>query len=243
MRIERIGDATLYQADYRDVELPSGIDAVLTDPPYGQTRCAWDRAPADMTAFWEKIGPLVKENAAVVVFGAGEFFVDVVNINRRWFRYDLVYEKSLAVGFLNANRQPLRAHELMAVFYRKLPEYHPQKFRGKPYTVRGGNDRAAIYNSMHGVDTINHDGLRYPRSVIRCRNTSGKSWHPTEKPLELMDWLTRAYTSEGQLVLDPFMGSGTTGVAALKAGRRFIGVEKDEHWFNVACRRMEACRG
>ena len=95
MRVEQIGGATLYLADYRDVELPTDLDAVFTDPPYGATACDWDSEPADMAAFWKKITPAIKENAAVVVFGAGTFFVDVVNSNRKWFRYDLVYEKPM----------------------------------------------------------------------------------------------------------------------------------------------------
>ena len=241
MRVERIGGATLYLADYRAVELPTDLDAVFTDPPYGKTRCDWDSEPADMAAFWKKITPSIKENAAVVVFGAGTFFVDVVDSNRKWFRYDLVYEKALAVGFLDANRRPLRAHELMAVFYRKQPEYHPQKFQGKPYTDNGfKHDRTTVYARQKVVPRgSNPDGMRYPRSVIRCGGTGGKSFHPTAKPVELMEWLTRIYTSGGQTVLDPFMGSGTTGVAALKNGRRFIGVEKEEKYFDIACRRME----
>lgn len=239
MRIEHIGNATLYHTDYLDVELPPGIDAVLTDPPYGKTKCAWDSIPASMAAFWEKIAPVTKENAVVAVFGIGTFWVDVVNSNRPFFRYDLVYEKGPATGFLDANRKPLRAHELIAVFYRKPPEYHPQKTCGEPYVKRRGGEAAVVYNYARNATTENADGLRYPRSVIRCKGHGGKSWHPTGKPVELMDWLVRTYTSEGQIVFDPFMGSGTTGVAALNAKRRFIGVEKDVRWFDVACRRME----
>lgn len=238
MRIEHIGEATLYHADYLDVEIQSDIDAVLTDPPYGKTKCAWDSIPANMAAFWGKITPVAKDNAAVAVFGSGAFFADVVNSNRSIFRYELVYEKGNASGFLDANRKPLRAHELIAVFYRKPPEYHPQKACGEPYVRRRGGE-AVVYNYARNVTTESADGLRYPRSVIRCKGHGGKSWHPTGKPVELMDWLVRTYTSEGQIVLDPFMGSGTTGVAVLKAKRRFLGVEKDVRWFDVACRRME----
>lgn len=241
MRVEQIGGATLYLADYRDVELPTDLDAVFTDPPYGATACDWDSEPADMAAFWKKITPAIKENAAVVVFGAGTFFVDVVNSNRKWFRYDLVYEKAHAVGHLDANRRPLRAHELMAVFYRSQPEYHPQKFQGAPY--RNNVFRrcpSRVYKEKKLVPAgSSPDGLRYPRSIIHCGGTGGKSFHPTGKPVELMEWLTRTYTSEGQTVFDPFMGSGSTGVAALKNKRRFIGVEREEKWFDVACRRLE----
>lgn len=241
MRVEKIGGATLYLADYRDVELPTSMDAVFTDPPYGKIACAWDSRPADMAAFWKKISPAIKENAAVVVFGAGTFFVDVVNSNRAWFRYDLVYEKAHAVGHLQVNSRPLRAHELMAVFYWKQPEYYPQKFQGKPYIKKGfKHDHTTVYRCQKRCPlSSNLDGLRYPRSVIRCGGTGGKSVHPTAKPVELMEWLTHTYTSEGQTIFDPFMGSGSTGVAAVKAGRKFVGVEMDEHWFEVACRRLE----
>lgn len=241
MRVEHIGDATLYLADYRDVELPTDLDAVFTDPPYGTTACDWDSEPADMAAFWKKITPAIKENAAVVVFGAGTFFVDVVNSNRKWFRYDLVYEKALAVGHLDVNRRPLRAHELMAVFYRSQPEYHPQKFQGSPYRNNGfKHDRTTVYGRQKIVlKSCSPDGMRYPRSIIRCGGTGGKSFHPTAKPVELMEWLTRTYTGAGRTVLDPFMGSGSTGVAVLKNGRRFIGVEKEEKYFDIACHRIE----
>lgn len=242
MRVERIGGATLYLADYRDVELPEGLDAVFTDPPYGKTACDWDSEPADMAAFWKKITPAIKDNAAVVVFGAGTFFVDVVNSNRKWFRYDLVYEKAHAMGYLQANSRPMRAHELMAVFYQKQPEYHPQKWQGEPYINNGfKHDKTPVYRKQKTVFPVGSspDGLRYPRSIIRCGGTGGKSFHPTAKPVELMEWLVKSYTGEGQTVLDPFMGSGSTGVAALRNGRRFIGVEREEKWFDVACRRLE----
>lgn len=129
----------------------------------------------------------------------------------------------------------------MAVFYRRLPEYHPQKFQGKPYINNGFRyGRTPIYERLKVTPrSSSPDGLRYPRSVIHCGGTGGKSFHPTAKPVELMEWLTRTYTSEGQVILDPFMDSGSTGVAALKNGRRFIGVEREEKWFDVACRRLE----
>ena len=242
MRIERIGKATLYLADYRDVELQSDLDAVFADPPYGKTACDWDSEPADMEEFWRKVTPAIKENAAVVVFGMGTFFADVINSRRAWFRYDLVYEKSHAVGHLQVKSRPLRAHELMAVFYRKQPEYHPQKFQATPYRHNGFKRcHSQLYRQQKQVPFSNSpDGLRYPRSVIRCAGTGGKSFHPTAKPVELMEWLTRTYTGEDQTILDPFMGSGSTGVAALKNGRRFIGVERKEKIFDEACRRIEA---
>lgn len=245
MKCETIGNATLYLADYRDVEFPNNIDAVFTDPPYGITNCLWD-VQTDMKTFWSKVLSSIKENAPIVIFGAGLFYVDVVNSNREMFRYELVYEKSNAVGFLNANRCPLRAHELMAVFYNKLPEYHPQKFKGKPYIQNGYKDDVTkIYKSQRIVHrTSNIDGLRYPRSVLYMDDPDMHrkvtyDRHPTAKPVSLMEWLVNSYTSENQIVLDTFMGSGTTGIAAIKNKRHFIGVEKEQKWFDTACFRIE----
>lgn len=239
MRVERIGGATLYCADYRDVDLPTGIDAVLTDPPYGKTNCAWDKEAADLPAFWEKINPVTKENAAVVVFGTTHFYVDVVNSNRKNFRYDLVWEKSCPLGFLDANKKPLRAHELLAVFYRMLPEYHPQKTKGKPYTTKRHGFSELYSHTTPRIPTLCPDGLRYPRSVLFFNSGNHQSSHPTAKPVPLMEWLVRTYTSAGQTVCDPFMGSGSTGVAALLNNRRFIGVEREEKYFDIACQRLE----
>ncbi|WP_304737069.1 site-specific DNA-methyltransferase [uncultured Desulfovibrio sp.] len=249
MRIEKIGDATLYCGDCFDIlpTLQTTVDAVITDPPYGCTCADWD-TPIDLALFWEKILPCTKENTAICVFSQMPFTVDLVVSQKKLFRYDLVYQKQKATGFLNANKMPLRDHELILVFYRKLPTYNPQKFYKGTSSLR--KTQRARWSTIYGKRLYesgmgSNDGSRYPRSVIHAPMEEdffkypGYDKHPTQKAVSVMLWLTKTYVNEGNIVLDPFMGSGTTGVAALKCGRKFIGIEKKEEYFDTACFRLE----
>ena len=236
MRVEQIGPATLYCGDCFDV-LPEirSVDAVLTDMPYGCTACAWDKTP-DLAAFWRLALPAAKENAAFCLCADMRFAVALVNSQPRLFRYDIVWRKSVPVGFLNAKRAPLRAHELVLVFYRRLPAFHPQKTAGKPYRALH-----RVFSSNYGTQRPTmtcSDGSRYPLSVLDIPSES-RGAHPTQKPVALMEWLVKSYSAPGELVLDPFMGAGSTGVAAVASGARFVGVEMAPEYFDHACRRIE----
>ena len=162
----------------------------------------------------------------------------MVNSNRKWFRYEWVWQKSQPVGFLNANRMPLRSHENIVVFYEHLPTYNPQKTPGKPYTAKEKRYTTS-YGRFKLTPTINRDGMRYPRDVVTFSsgNSVGKI-HPTEKPVDLLEYMIRTYTDEEETVLDSCMGSGSCGVACQHLGRNFIGIEKDPGYFEAARKRI-----
>lgn len=167
------------------------------------------------------------------------FGADLINSNRKWFRYEWIWHKTLPVGFLNANRIPLRAHENILVFYEKLPKYYPQKTPGKPYTQKSKRG-TTNYHPFRLIPTICRDGMRFPIDVIRFSNAnSAKKIHPTEKPVDLLEYMIRTYTDEGETVLDSCMGSGSCGVACQHLGRNFIGIEKDTGYFEAAKKRIE----
>jgi len=214
------------------------IDLIVTDPPYGVTACAWDKRP-DIKLMWEQFNRIIKPNGAVVLTATQPFATDVINANRRYFRYDLVWVKNNAVGFLNANRMPLRQHELILVFYKKLPLYHPQKVPGKRYVHKAGNHNTTIYNQI--CKTASESSERYPTSVLHfSRDTGPGKKHPTQKPKAMFEWIIKSYSEKDSVVFDPYMGSGTTAVSAISTGRRFIGFEKDPGFYTLAMARIQA---
>ena len=216
-------------------DLPDkSIDMILCDLPYGTTsRNKWDSIiPTDK--LWAQYKRIIRDGGAIVLFAQQPFACDLIQSNRKWFRYEWIWEKSCAVGFLNANRMPLRAHENILVFYNKLP----QKTNGKPYRAKSGNRATTNYGIFDGdYRTVNLDGKRYPRDVIRFNGETG--YHPTQKPVPLCEYLIKTYTNEGELVLDNCMGSGTTGLACVNTNRRFIGMELDKEYLRIAKERLE----
>lgn len=220
-------------------DLPDkSIDMILCDLPYGTTsRNKWDSIiPTDK--LWAQYKRIIRDGGAIVLFAQQPFACDLIQSNRKWFRYEWIWEKSCAVGFLNANRMPLRAHENILVFYNKLPTYNPQKTNGKPYRAKSGNITSTNYGIFNGdYRTVNLDGKRYPRDVIRFNGETG--YHPTQKPVPLCEYLIKTYTNEGELVLDNCMGSGTTGLACVNTNRRFIGMELDKEYLRIAKERLE----
>lgn len=213
------------------------VDLVIIDPPYGVTKCDWD-VIIPLSELFTKLNRVLKDNGALLVFGVEPFSSYVRLEHKKYYRYDIVYEKSRATGFLNANRQPLRAHEIISVFYKKQPTYNPQKVSGsKKCTTRVGvrskvyteADRKVVYCSTE----------RYPRSIIRFNSEQQTTvFHPTQKPVELLEYLVKTYSNEGDTVLDCVMGSGSTGVAATNLGRSFIGIENNTKFFETALRRI-----
>lgn len=217
----------------------NSIDMVLCDLPYGTTQCEWD-VKLPFEPLWAEYKRIVKENGAILLFAQQPFETDLINSNRKMFRYEWVWEKSRPMGFLNANKMPLRAHENICVFYRRLPLYNPQKTEatGKPRLNKCG-DRYSGYGKYVRQDTWD-DGSRYPRDVIRFAVHEGR--HAAQKPVELCEYLIKTYTNEGEVVLDNCMGSGSTGVACVNCGREFIGIEKDAGFFEIARSRIEEAR-
>jgi len=219
------------------------IDLLLTDLPYGtiNRRNIWDNV-IDLPKFWETIERICKPNAAVISTAANPFTSVLITSNVRDFRYTLVWEKSKASGYLNSKRQPLRAHEDIVVFYRKQPTYNPQMTEGTPYDKGTAVRDTEVYGvQTKAVHVHNTSGLRYPRSVLyfKTAEREGKL-HPTQKPVSLYEWLVQTYSNPGDVVLDPCMGSGTTGHAALLHNRQFIGFESDPTFYATAADRLNA---
>lgn len=219
------------------------VDCIICDPPYQTTDCAWDqRLPLE--EMWAQFNRVTKHNAAIVLFAQLPFAVDVINANRKMFRYEWVFHKSKAVGFLNANKMPLRAHENILVFYRALPTYNPQFRTGKPYvSAHRDEESGRVYRQRRGGVTIN-DGTRYyPRDVLEFKSVSNSreepQVHPTQKPVALLEYLIQTYTNSWELVLDATMGSGSTGVACINTGRKFIGYELDAKYYDISKQRLE----
>lgn len=226
-------------------EIPDGsVDMILCDLPYGVTQNPIDKA-IPFASLWEAYNRVIKENGCIALFAQGSFYVDLVASNRKMFRYDLVWDKVLSTGFLNAKRMPLRQHEQIAVFYKKLPAYNPQFSQGEPqhgygtaYLQKGKKN--SNYGEYRAVpDERKGNTEKYPTSIIRVQKPHpSRCKHPTQKPIALLEYLIRTYTNKGETVLDNCMGSGSTGVACANTGRKFIGIEIDDHYFRVAKERV-----
>ena len=239
-------DIILMQGDCleRMKEIPDGsVDAIICDPPYGTTACKWDSV-IPFESMWEQLKRIIKPNGAIVLFGAEPFSSLLRCSNIKDFKYDWVWEKSKATGFLNSKRQPLRAHEIISVFYSKPPTYTPQMTEGVAYNkgVRKEQTQNDVYGSFNQVE-VKSDGLRFPRSVQYFKTAESEGgFHKTQKPVALLEYLIKTYTSEGETVLDFTMGSGSTGVACANTNRDFIGIELDQGYFDIAKQRIENAR-
>lgn len=248
MRIETIGNATLYLGDCLEVmqTIPDGsVDMILCDLPYGTTACKWDTV-IPFEPLWEQYRRIVKRNAAIVLTASQPFTSALVMSNPAEFKYGWVWEKSKASNFLLARKQVLKAHEDVLVFSQGTPSYFPQMVEGKAFKGAGRSKKGSNWEGVNHVpnDTkrADNNGTRFPRSVQYFATAESEkigALHPTQKPVALMEYMIRTYTNEGETVLDNCMGSGTTGVACANTGRRFIGIEKEVRYFDIACRRIE----
>ena len=216
------------------------VDMVLVDLPYGQTHCEWD-CVIDLDKMWVQLKRICKSNANIIFFTTTKFGNELINSNKKWFRYDLVWEKEKGVGFLSANKCPLRLHEMVYVFGKPSAggkTYNPQKTEGKPYRDdRKGKKSAGLYgDDLVSIPVVN-TGERHPLSIQKFKFDKQKL-HSTQKPVALCEWLIKSYSNEGETVLDFTMGSGSTGVACQNTGREFIGIEMDEEIFKIAEERL-----
>ena len=297
------------------------VDLVLVDLPYGQTACDWD-IKINLVDMWKELKRISKDNCQFVFFTTTKYGSELINSNPKWFRYDLVWEKYISVGFLSSKYMPLRNHEMIYIFnntgesdieisrnlemreyskqiykfinkplkqinkdignrtaehffyfktsqfllptkeaYNKLIElykinemigyksfeeltkekiimtYNPQKTPGKPWKIKGHKIKTDVYGQTGIIDLENITGDRHPKSVLKFHQ-NGDKLHPTQKPLELCEWLIKTYSNEGDLILDFCMGSGTTIQACINTNRNYIGIEKDEKIFEVAKKRL-----
>ncbi len=218
------------------------VDAIICDPPYGTTRCKWDSI-IPFEDMWARIKKLIKPNGVIALFGCEPFSSQLRCSNIKNYKYDWIWVKEQGIGQLNAKRQPLRNTENISIFYEKRCLYNPQMREGEPYThIRSqkGKNSGIYSKQVDLVATINNGG-RYPLTTIRFNRelSSKKRFHPTQKPIGLLEYLIKTYTNENELVLDFTMGSGSTGVACMNTNRRFIGIELDENYFNIAVNRIE----
>lgn len=223
---------TLHRGDCLELlaEVPDGsVQLVLCDLPYGTTQNRWDSViPLDR--LWDHWRRVLRPDGAVVLTGSGPFTARLILSNEQDYRYKWVWEKSKPTNFLNAKRQPLRAHEDICVFYREQPPYTPQMTAGEAYDKGVRKDQLTGSYGVFNQVRVRSDGARYPRDVIRFKTaeSEGPVWHPTQKPVALGRYLVRTYTRPGDLVLDNAFGAGSFLVAALAEGRNFLGIELDE---------------
>tara|TARA_Y100000310_G_scaffold312185_1_gene359231 strand:- start:545 stop:1285 length:741 start_codon:yes stop_codon:yes gene_type:complete len=224
-------------------ELPkleeNSIDLILVDLPYGTTQCKWDEV-IPLERLWKEYKRVAKEDAAMIFTASQPFTSVLINSNIKQFKYCWVWEKSKATGYLNAKKMPMRAHEDICIFYKKPPTYNPQMWQGAPYNKGKAFRPTDVYGKQTATLVKNDTGLRYPRTVqyFKTAESEGKSTHPTQKPIALMQYLIETYSNKGETVLDNTMGSGTVGVAAIKSGRKFIGMEIDQGYFDIAKNRI-----
>ena len=225
--------------------IPDGsVDMILTDLPYGITDCPFDvRIPFE--PMWEQFKRVTKRNAAIVLFSQMPFGAELIMSNRKMFRYKWCWLKNCSTGFLNCNKMPLKAHEDVLVFYQALPTYNPQFVQDKPWTRKGytgSKNYQAFRDGLKWRETVSA-GNRYPLDVQLFKTPyaggEGDKSHPTQKPTDLLEYLIKTYTNEGETVLDATMGSGSTGVACVNTGRQFIGFETEQKFFEIAQKRIE----
>ena len=228
-------------------EIPDGsIDLILTDPPYGTTQNKWDSV-IPFEQMWEQLKRIIKPNGAIVLFGSEPFSSLLRISNLGMFKYDWVRNKTYGTNFQFANRQPMKAHETVSVFYDKQSKYYPIKTKrdkvidttGWKQDKRNGNHKN--FNSKEVIRKVYDEKfpisvLEYNPSIGECNNT--KKLHPTQKPVALLEYLIKTYTNENEVVLDFTAGSFSTGVACVNTGRSFIGIEMDENYFNIGVSRV-----
>ena len=233
-----IKNGRFYLGDCLEVmkEIPDGvIDMILTDPPYGTTACAWDSI-IPLEPMWEQLKRVIKPNGAIVIFGSEPFSSTLRVSNSKWYSYDWKWEKTKPVGHLNANRKPMNKYEDIIVFSKKQPTYNPQGLKAiEPRSITRTN-KGGIYGEQAGVGSI-QKFTGYPSNIIKFKSQNGEL-HPTQKPVDLMEYLIKTYTNEGELVLDNCAGSGTTAIAAENTGRKWVCIEQLEEYANKAVERI-----
>jgi site-specific DNA-methyltransferase (adenine-specific) len=241
----RVSGSTFVNADCFDV-FPfiedKSIDAIICDLPYGTTNCKWDSIlPLDN--LWAEYKRVIKDNGVIVLTSTQPFTSVLIGSNLKEFKYEWIWQKSHPTGHLNSKKQPMRQHENICVFYKKQCTYNPQMIK-KSYldkrTKSGQVEKVDVYNSFTKVDRQIDVTDGYPKTIQYFATPfkggeGGK--HPTQKPIELMEYLIKTYTNEGDMVLDNTMGSGTTNLACIKLNRKSIGIEKEKQYYDVAVRR------
>ena len=247
----------LYNGDCLEVmkDIPDdSVDSIITDPPYGTTFCSWDSV-IDLDLMWLELKRIIKKNGVIILFGSEPFSSALRMSNINEFKYDWVWEKGRASGHLHSKNKPLKAHENIMVFSegttvhknqsKNRMTYNPIMELGKSYKRVHKTQNTGKLNhtpSKSNIDFIGtiHENLgeRYPRSVLKVKMHNVGNIHPTQKPVELMEYLIKTYTNKEETVLDFTMGSGTTCVVCINTYRNFIGIELDKEYFDLAKTRI-----
>ena len=234
----------LFKGDCLEVmkDIPDkSIDMILTDPPYGTTACKWDTViPFDK--LWEQYNRVIKDNGAIVLFGSQPFTSKLICSNIENYKYDWIWDKKKAPNFRGVKYQPLIPYEIISVF--NTTKYNPQMTEGK-MRKKGGNPSKYEEQAISKGTKPKINNLYYPKAILEFSKANNKEsgLHPTQKPVALLEYLIKTYTSENEVVLDSCMGSGSTGIACANTNRNFIGIELDENYFNIAKERINAAYG
>ena len=238
-----VNNIKLYKGDCLEImkEIPDkSVDMILCDLPYGTTACKWD-VIIPLDKLWEQYNRIIKKDRAIVLFGSEPFSSMLRMSNIKNYKYDWIWNKKLAGNGILAKRQPLKIHEIVSVFNSKI--YIPQMTKGKMRRKLTNNLLISEINGGDGIKKAKetYNDLYYPISIqeFTLANLRKGRLHPTQKPVELLEYLIKTYTNENEIVLDNCMGSGSTGVACLNTNRRFIGIEKDDNYFEIAKKRIE----
>ena len=250
---EKLGELELnriYQRDCLDgMKLipDKSIDMILCDLPYGTTQNKWDIV-IPFESLWEQYERIIKDKGVIALFSSQPFTTDLINSNRKLYRYEIIWDKEFGTDFQFANKKPMKAHENIQIFYKKQPTYNPQKIkRDKPLDTSGWkmDKRNQSHDNFHSKENIKQKyEYKNPTTVIRYNMAKGecnnsKRVHPTQKPLYLIEWLIKTYSNENEIILDNCMGSGTTAVAALNTKRKYIGFETEPEYIEKANKRLD----
>ena len=228
----------------------ASVDLMLTDPPYGVTDMEWDK-PINLAELWLEWERVVKPNGAFVIFSTHPFTTDLIISRRGFFKYEWIWEKSLATNFPNANKMPLKKHENILVFYRQQPTYNPQpterseinklRFRGGKTVVRKSKVKTEVYSIERKDGDSVYPEFGYPNSILAFKSVFGRNgqrFHPSQKPIDLIRYFVRTYTNLGETVFDGYSGSGTTAEACILEGRKFIGSELNKEYYDKSIERI-----
>lgn len=241
-----MNSVNLYKGDCLEVmgnliEEGIKVDAIIADPPYGTTARKWDSIiPFD--EMWLRINNLIKDNGAIVMFGSEPFSSALRMSNLKMYRYDWIWEKTKAGNFALCRKNPMKYHEILSVFYRKFPCFNLINLRKLEKAKKSGrkNKGSNLGHAIIGDKEYLQKETGFHHSILKYSNKSGKgySFHPTQKPVALLEYLIKTYTNEGETVLDFTMESGSTGVACVNTDRRFIGIELDEKYYDISKKRI-----
>lgn len=240
------GNYKLYKGDclgIMDGLIDEGVkfNAIITDPPYGTTQNNWDEI-IPFEEMWGRLNKLTYKKSTIILFGSEPFSSNlrVSNINN--YKYDIIWDKGRGKDPMNARNRPMKRHENISIFYKQKGIYNPQMIKLDKPDVRKNNKTttSSLWNKNGNIVTNKTYTERYPTSIFLCSNNNHKNrFHPNQKPVEILEWLVKTYTNEGDLILDFTMGSGSTGVACLNTNRRFVGIELDENYFKIAKQRLQ----